>query len=104
MSSSASLSPRIAWTSNSSSRCSIRSNAAEYEPSTHSSRAARNVGPSSEPVSPEPDALEANSSSTGIGSSCAVITQFSPTTHSSAISSASSSPFGAYAVTTMYRP
>ena len=59
---------------------------------------------SSEPVSPEPDALEANSSSTGIGSSCAVITQFSPTTHSSAISLASSSPFGAYAVTTMYRP
>ena len=81
--------------SNSSSRCSIRSNAAEYEPSTHSSSAARNPGPSSEPVLPEPDTRSANSSSTGIGSSWAVTTQFSPTTHSSAISSPSSSSFGA---------
>ena len=43
------------------------------------------AGASSEPVSPEPDTRSANSSSTGIGSSWAVITQFSPTTHSSGV-------------------
>jgi hypothetical protein len=37
-------SPRIACTSNSSRRCSIRSNVAVYEPSTHSSNAARKLG------------------------------------------------------------
>ncbi len=50
------------------------------------------------PVSPEPDALSANSSSTEIGVSWAVITQFLPMMHSSATRAQSSSCLGAYAV------
>ena len=87
-----SASPRIAWMSNSSRRCSIRSNAAEYAAEHPLQQRGEEAGAVERArVAGARDPLDANSSSTGIGSSCAVITQFLPTTHSSAISSPSSS-------------